>query len=95
MKLRNDIKSNSLLVPNTADRYLDWQPAICVFEIQRSLVSAEGQSVVRLKALQLLLAVHDEYLKREEGHGCNIQRGLKKEMNHIRGFHLDIMTLKM
>lgn len=95
MKLRNDITSNSLLVPNTADQYLDWQPAICVFEVERTLVSAEGQSVVRLKALQLLLAVHDEYLKEEERRACNIQRGLKKEMNHVRSFHLDIMTLKM
>lgn len=44
--------------------YLDWQPAICVFEIERSLVSAERKSIMRLKALQFLLAVHDEYLKK-------------------------------
>lgn len=53
-----------LLVTNTTDQYLDWQPAICVFKIERSLVSAECQCVMCVKALQLLLTVHDEYLKK-------------------------------
>lgn len=56
-----------LFVANTADdQYLDWQPAVCVFEIERSLVSTECQSVVCVKTLQLLLAVHDEYLAQKK-----------------------------
>ena len=44
--------------------YLDWQPAINVFEIERSLIFAECESVIDLKALQFFLVAYDEYLNK-------------------------------
>lgn len=43
--------------------YLDRKPSVEVFEIERSLVFAECESVICMKALHLLITVHNEYLK--------------------------------
>lgn len=42
--------------------YLDWQPAINVFEIERSLVFTECKSIICVKALQFFLIADNEYL---------------------------------
>lgn len=43
--------------------YLDRKPAVEVFEVERPLVFAECESVFCMKALHLLITVHNEYLK--------------------------------
>lgn len=43
--------------------YLDRKPSVEVFEIERSLVFAECESVICMKALHLLITVHNEDLK--------------------------------
>lgn len=43
--------------------YLDGKPSVQVFEIERSLVFAECESVICMKALHLLITVYNEYLK--------------------------------
>lgn len=44
--------------------YLDREPSVEVFEVERSLVSAECERVVCMQALHLLITVHDEDLKK-------------------------------
>lgn len=46
--------------------YLDWQPAINVFEIERSLVFTECKSVICAEALQFLLIAHHKYLNKRQ-----------------------------
>lgn len=46
--------------------YLDWQPAINVFEIERFLVFTECKSVICAEALQFLLIAHHKYLKEDK-----------------------------
>lgn len=51
--------------------YLDWQPAVDVFKIERPLVFAECESVICVKALQFFLIAYNEYLserRREQIH---------------------------
>lgn len=43
--------------------YLDGKPPVEVFEIERSLVFAECESIICMKALHLLIAAHNKYLK--------------------------------
>lgn len=43
--------------------YLDRKPSVEVFEIERSLVFAECQSVLCAQVLHLLITVYNEYLE--------------------------------
>lgn len=45
------------------DVYLYWHPAINVFEVKRPLIFTERQSVIGLKAVQLLFVIHHKYLQ--------------------------------
>lgn len=56
-------------------KYLYWLPSIDVFEIKRSLIFPERQSVVSLQTLQFILAVNDKYLR-----GKKCTRSQKHEM---------------
>lgn len=42
--------------------YLNWQPTINVFKVERSLIFAECKSIICVKMLQFFLTAHNEYL---------------------------------
>lgn len=48
--------------------YLDRQPAVDVFEIERSLVFSECKSIICAQALQLLLVAHHKYLNKRQNY---------------------------
>lgn len=61
-KGKNCLEKNTIIIFCCMQWYLDWQPAINVFEIERSLIFAECESVICVKTLQFFLVAHNEYL---------------------------------
>lgn len=62
--MRGKCLSPVLKVMTNLSCYLDREPSVEVFEIERSLVFAECECVICVEALHLLITVHDEDLNK-------------------------------
>lgn len=63
-RLRGECPSPVLKVLTNPSCYLDREPSVEVFEIERSLVFAECERVICVEALHLLITVHNEDLNK-------------------------------
>lgn len=61
---RGECPSPVLRVMTNLSCYLDREPSVEVFEIERSLVFAECERVICVEALHLLITVHNEDLNK-------------------------------
>lgn len=64
--LKRSLRGAAVKVRTSLPDYLDREPSVQVFEVERSLVSAECQSVVCMQALHLLITVHNEDLRKRK-----------------------------